>query len=97
MKWEPSERLEFAAFDHYFEGMPKFRTSPTAIVPGGLHPGPAAESGQIDVAFRLPVTEIQRLAGNKSIGLITTPTIMTMYVALNNQRGRSRIPTCAWP
>ncbi|MGA2082355.1 MAG: glutathione ABC transporter substrate-binding protein [Holophaga sp.] len=92
VQWEPSEKLEFEAFDHYWEGAPKFKTLTYSIVPEDETRALLLESGQIDVAFRLPVTEVQRLAGNKQIGLIITPTIMTMYVALNNQRGPLKDP-----
>jgi peptide/nickel transport system substrate-binding protein len=92
VRWSPSEGLEFAANERYFEGAPKFKSLTYKIVPEDSTRALLLESGQIDVAFRLPVTEVQRLQGNKTIGLITTPTIMTMYVALNNQKGPLKDP-----
>jgi len=93
VKWEPAEYLEFTAFDRYFEGAPRFRNLTYKIVPEDSTRALLLESGQLDVAFRLPVTEVKRLQGNKDIGLITTPTIMTMYVALNNQKGPLKDPS----
>ena len=93
VSWEPAEKLEFAPFDRYWEGAPKFKSLTYSIIPEDSTRALLLESGQIDVAFRLPVTEVQRLNGNRSIGLITTPTIMTMYVALNNQKGPLKDPS----
>ena len=92
VKWEPGEKLEFAPFDHYFEGAPKVKSLTYSIVPEDSTRALLLESGQIDVAFRLPVTDIKRLDGNKKIGVITTSTVMTMYIALNNQKGPFKDP-----
>jgi peptide/nickel transport system substrate-binding protein len=92
VKWDSGEKLEFAPFAQYWEGAPKFKSLTYSIVPEDSTRGLLLESGQLDVAFRLPVTEAARLAGNKQVGFITTPTIMTMYVALNNQKGPLKDP-----
>lgn len=87
VRWSPGEKLEFAPFEQYYEGAPKLKSLTYKIIPEDSTRALLLESGRIDVAFRLPVTEIQRLTVDKTLGIITTPTIMTMYVALNNQKG----------
>lgn len=87
VKWMPGEKLEFAAFDKYYEGAPKVKSVTFSVVPEDSTRAMLLESGQIDVALRLPVTDVARLKSNKDIAMTSTPTIMTMYVALNNQKG----------
>jgi ABC-type transport system substrate-binding protein len=92
VRWDSGEKLEFAPFEHYFEGAPKLKSLTYKIIPEDSTRALLLESGRIDVAFRLPVTEIQRLTADRTLGIITTPTIMTMYVALNNQKGPFKDP-----
>ncbi len=87
VKWVPGEKLEFVPFEKYYEGAPKVKTLTWSIVPEDSTRAMLLESGQIDVALRLPVTDVARLRSNKDIAITTTPTIMTMYIALNNQKG----------
>ena len=87
VKWLPGEKLEFVAFDKYYAGAPQFKSLTFSIVPEDSTRAMLLESGQIDVALRLPVTDVARLKNNKNIMMTTTPTIMTMYIALHNQKG----------
>ena len=86
VKWLPDEKLEFAAFDKYYEGVPKVSSLTFKIVPEDSSRVMLLESGQVDVAVRLPVNDVARLKRNQNIAMTTTPTIMTMYIALNNQK-----------
>lgn len=87
VKWLPGEKLEFVAFDKYYAGAPQFKSLTFSIVPEDSTRAMLLQSGQVDVALRLPVNDVARLQNNKDIKMTTTPTIMTMYIALNNQKG----------
>ncbi|HHV79392.1 MAG TPA: glutathione ABC transporter substrate-binding protein [Firmicutes bacterium] len=89
-EWVSGEKIVMDRNPDYFEGAPQVQRVVFRIVPEDATRAMLIESGQVDVALRLPVTELQRLRTNKDLNLIETPTLMTMYVALNNQRGALR-------
>ena len=48
------------------------------------------ESGEVDIALRLPPTEIERFNGSSEVSTDLSDTIMTMYVALNEHKGNDK-------
>lgn len=86
-EWVSGDRITMEANPQYFGGAPKVKELVFRVVPEDASRVMLLESGQVDVALRVPVVDLDRLSKNKDISLIRTPTVMTMYVALHNQRG----------
>ena len=91
-EWQRGERLIFDAFSGYHDGAPAFNSITFNIVPDDAARAMLIEAGQCDMALRLPVNEVKRLRGTANLNIIESPTIMTMYFALNNQKDTMKDP-----
>jgi peptide/nickel transport system substrate-binding protein len=85
-EWSPGERLVFDVYKDFHGGAPEIGTVTFNIVPDDAARAMLIEAGQCDVALRLPVNEVKRLRGSASLNITESATIMTMYIALNNQK-----------
>jgi peptide/nickel transport system substrate-binding protein len=85
--WTSGDKIVMEANASYFEGAPMVKHLVWKIVPEDSSRTMLIESGQTDVAFRIPVADVARLRSKPDITVVEGPTVMTMYVALNNSRG----------
>jgi peptide/nickel transport system substrate-binding protein len=92
VEWSSGDRIVMEANAGYFEGAPAVKRLVWKIVPEDSTRTMLIESGQADVAFRIPVADVARLRGKPDLGVLEGPTVMTMYVALNNSRGPLKDP-----
>lgn len=86
-EWKVGEELILDRNPDYFDGAPQVSKLIFRVVPDDSTRSLLLESGRADIAMRLPVTELNRLKDNDEVKAITTDTVMTMYVALNNSKG----------
>lgn len=86
-EWVSGDKIVMERNTAYFDGAPRVEKLVFRIVPEDATRAMLLEAGQVDVALRLPVTDLNRLRQNKDLTVIETPTVMTMYIALNNTRG----------
>ena len=86
-EWKVGEEIVLERNENYFAGPPMVEKVYFRIVPEDATRALLIQSGQADVAMRLPATEIERLRDSKNIQFVEGETVMTMYVALNNSKG----------
>jgi peptide/nickel transport system substrate-binding protein len=86
-EWVSGDKIVMERNPSYFEGAPQIGQLVWKIVPEDSSRTMMVESGQADVALRIPVADLQRLRAKSDLSLLEEPTVMTMYVALNNSRG----------
>lgn len=87
VEWKVGEELVLERNEAYYEGAPAVQKVIFRVVPEDATRALALQSGEADVAMRLPVTEIERLKAEDDITITEGDTVMTMYVALNNSKG----------
>lgn len=87
VEWKIGEEIVMERNEDYFDGAPMVQTVYFRVVPEDATRAMLLQSGQADVAMRLPVTEIERLKGTDKVSVEEGDTVMTMYVALNNSKG----------
>ena len=87
VQWDSGEKIVMEANPNYFEGASKVSRIEFRIVPEDATRAMLIETGDVDVALRLPIVELERLREMEGLNQIETSTVMTMYVALNNQKG----------
>lgn len=87
VEWKIGEELIMERNEEYFDDPPQVAKVYFRVVPEDATRSLLLESGSADIAMRLPVTEVERLEGNADISLSESDTVMTMYVALNNNKG----------
>lgn len=86
-EWKTGEAIIMEANQDYFKGVPQVAGVEFRVVPEDSTRALLIQSGQADVALRLPVTETERLENDANITIEEGNTVMTMYVALNNSKG----------
>jgi len=86
-EWVSGDKMVMEKNSSYFEGAPQLSQLVWKIVPEDSARTMMIESGQADVALRIPVADLARLRAKPDLSLLEGPTVMTMYVALNNSRG----------
>jgi len=86
-EWVSGDRIVMERNAGYFDGAPQVGQLVWKIVPEDSTRTMLIESGQADVALRVPVADLDRLRKKSDLSLLEGPTVMTMYLALNNSRG----------
>lgn len=86
-EWNTGESIIMETNQDYFKGAPQIGGLEFRVVPEDATRALLIQSGQADVALRLPVTETERLENDANITIEKDNTVMTMYVALNNSKG----------
>lgn len=87
VEWKIGEELVLERNEDYFDGAPQVAKVYFRVVPEDATRSLLLQSNSADIAMRLPVTEIERLENNPEIAISESDTVMTMYVALNNNKG----------
>lgn len=87
VEWKMGEELVLERNVDYFDGAPQVAKVYFRVVPEDATRSLLLESGSADIAMRLPVTEVERLEGNADVSIGASDTVMTMYIALNNNKG----------
>ncbi len=86
-EWKSGDKIVMEKNASYFDGPPAISQLVWKIVPEDSARTMLIESGQADVVLRVPVADLERLRAKADVSLLEGPTVMTMYVALNNSRG----------
>jgi peptide/nickel transport system substrate-binding protein len=86
-EWVSGDKIVMERNSSYFDGLPQISQLVWKIVPEDSSRTMLIESGQADVVLRVPVADLARLRSKSDLTLLEGPTVMTMYVALNNSRG----------
>ncbi len=86
-EWKSGDKIVMEKNASYFDGAPAISQLVWKIVPEDSARTMLIESGQADVVLRVPVADLERLRAKSDVSLLEGPTVMTMYVALNNSRG----------
>ena len=102
VEWKTGEELVLERNTDYFKGAPAVEKVYFRVVPEDATRALLLQSGQADVALRLPVTETDRLESDPNVTIQKGDTVMTMYVAdrkstrLNSSHLKlSRMPSSA--
>ncbi len=91
-EWVSGDKIIMERNPSYFDGTPQIGQLAWKIVPEDSSRTMLIESGQADVVLRVPVADLARLRSKSDLSLLEGPTVMTMYVALNNSRGPLKDP-----
>ncbi|MFI5341522.1 MAG: ABC transporter substrate-binding protein, partial [Candidatus Methylomirabilales bacterium] len=86
-EWISGDKIVMERNPSYFDGTPQVSQLVWKIIPEDSSRTMLIESGQADVTLRVPVADLARLRSKSDLSLLEGPTVMTMYVALNNSRG----------
>ncbi|MBQ3864273.1 MAG: glutathione ABC transporter substrate-binding protein [Clostridia bacterium] len=83
VEWKVNEYATFERNDDYFGDVAKVKKVTYKIVPDDATRALLLESGEGDIAYGLPSTEVARLQKNENVVVDLSDTLMTMYVPYN--------------
>ncbi|MBW2146227.1 MAG: glutathione ABC transporter substrate-binding protein [Deltaproteobacteria bacterium] len=83
-EWVPGDRIVLKRNDTYWKGKPKVEKIVFTPVPEAGSRVMMLETGQADVAFPIPLIEVNRLRKTKGVKVITGDTARVIYIGVNN-------------
>ena len=86
VSWGDGEKIEFVAFDDYFEGRPKIDKLIIRAITENSSRLAALETGEIDIAYSVAPVDTGVIEKNKNLELISAPTTSTEYMTLNTTK-----------
>lgn len=86
VSWGDGEKIEFVAFDDYFEGRPKIDKLVVRAITENSSRLAALETGEIDIAYSIAPIDADVVLNNENLELISAPTTSTEYITLNTTK-----------
>jgi len=86
VKWTLGDKIEFEAFEDYFEGAPAIKKLTYRIIPEGSSRTIALEAGEIDVIIEVDNNDMPRLEADDGITVINKTGTSFNFLVLNNER-----------
>ena len=85
-EWKPGDRIVLKAFDKYWNKAkaPKFKKVIFKIVPDDQTRMRLLQSGDADVALRIPPQYVKELNNTKGIVVLVKPTNRVIFIGMNN-------------
>ncbi len=84
-EWIPGQKLVLVANKEYWGLKPKLEGIEFRFVPDDMARANMLQTGEVDVAYNLPVPVLDKLAADKNIEVVSYPTAELLLMMLNNQ------------
>ena len=86
VSWELGGDVVLEAFEDYWGGAPAVKRIIFRTIPEALNRTIGLETGEVDLAYDLGITDLESLEGNESITTLTSPSTTVWYVGMNVQK-----------
>ena len=86
VSWELGGDVVLEAFEDYWGGAPAVKRVIFRTIPEALNRTIGLETGEVDLAYDLGITDLESLAGNESVTTLTSPSTTVLYVGMNVQK-----------
>ena len=86
VSWELGGDVVLEAFEDYWGGAPADKRIIFRTIPEALNRTIGLETGEVDLAYDLGITDLESLEGNESITTLTSPSTTVWYVGMNVQK-----------
>ena len=86
VSWELGGDVVLEAFEDYWGGAPAVKRVIFRPIPEALNRTIGLETGEVDLAYDLGITDLESLAGNESVTTLTSPSTTVWYVGMNVQK-----------
>lgn len=86
VSWELGGDVVLEAFEDYYKGAPAVKTLIFRTIPEALNRTIGLETGEVDLAYDLGITDLESLAGNDKVTTLTTPSNTVWYLGMNVQK-----------
>ena len=86
VKWTLGDKIEFEAFEDYWQGAPAIKKLTYRIIPEGSSRTIALEAGEVDFIVEVDNNDLGRLESNDGITVINKTGTSFNFLVLNNER-----------
>ena len=86
VSWELGGDVVLDAFDYYWVCSPAVKRVIFRTIPEALNRTIGLETGEVDLAYDLGITDLESLADNASVTTLTSPSTTVWYVGMNVQK-----------
>ncbi|MUU10377.1 MAG: ABC transporter substrate-binding protein [Oscillibacter sp.] len=86
VSWELGGDVVLEAFEDYWGGAPAVKRVIFRTIPEALNRTIGLETGEVDLAYDLGITDLESLADNASVTTLTSPSTTVWYVGMNVQK-----------
>ena len=86
VSWELGGDVVLEAFEDYWGGAPAVMRVIFRTIPEALNRTIGLETGEVDLAYDLGITDLESLADNASVTTLTSPSTTVWYVGMNVQK-----------
>lgn len=86
VSWELGGDVVLEAFPDYYRGEPKVKTLIFRQIPEALNRSVGLETGEIDLAYDLAITDLDKVKGNKNLALEEVTSTTEWYLGFNTQK-----------
>ena len=86
VSWELGGDVVLEAFEDYWGGAPAGKRVIFRTIPEALNRTIGLETGEVDLAYDLGITDLESLADNASVTTLTSPSTTVWYVGMNVQK-----------
>ena len=86
VSWELGGDVVLEAFEDYWGGAPAVKRVIFRTIPEALNRTIGLETGEVDLAYDLGITDLESLADNASVTTLTSPSTTVCYVGMNVQK-----------
>ena len=81
--WELGGDVVLEAFDDYYKGAPAIKKIIFRTIPEAMNRAIGLETGEVDLAYDLGITDLDSLKDNDKITTLTTPSNTVWYLGMN--------------
>ena len=82
-KWAQGDKIEFEAYDGYYQGAPAIKNLTYSIIPNSSTAALALESGEIDMSLNVATADIKAMKDKKGITLLEDPSSAFYFIGMN--------------
>ena len=82
-KWAQGDKIEFEAYDGYYQGAPAIKHLTYKIIPNSSTAAMALESGEIDMSLNVATADIKALQDKDGITVLEEPSSAFYFIGMN--------------
>lgn len=86
VEWRKGDRIVFERFDEYYGEKPKIKTMIFRAIPEATSRVIELETGNVDLIYYVPTSDVKRLESNQSVDLIRTKGSLVYYMGMNTEK-----------
>lgn len=86
VSWELGGDVVLEAFEDYWGGAPAIKRIIFRTIPEALNRTIGLETGEVDLAYDLGITDLESLEGSETVTTMTSPSTTVWYVGVNVQK-----------